>query len=178
MYTDRITQVIEAYVARFPFGIIYLDGAGSPKIGRHIIDNGREKLQEERGDNQYIDITSTKPGKRANYLLNRPSPPFVNALELKLIQRYLETGLEVALGGINLFPEFDDLYRKVGKGIEEPRLHNLPQSLGKGKFIPKNDDTSQVPNKPYESQTRLEYASADQSGVYVVENSATEQIEK
>ncbi len=205
----RTVSVIETYVHDFPLNTtIYLDGAGSPEVGRLILEGGRVRLQEKRGD-RYKTITSTKPGKPANYLLNAPSNEFVGVLESNLYQKELDQALADAVkeygkspvitaqSGIDWVPRSDgeqeqswyNAYSRrlkniarlrAARGNEEPQLHELPELLESVTVIFNNPRRKYpLPYGPYESQNGVASAHSTNDTTYVIDNSPTaEQLAK
>ena len=164
----------------------------SPEVGRRILEEGRDRLQERR-DDQYITITSTKPGKPANHLLNEPSSEFLQTLENKL---YLKELTQAVLDAVKeyaadtspvitahetdwtphndepvWYAEYSEKYKAIGREIKEPRLHELQAFLGKGTVI--FNDPRESPERPdgsYESQNDVGSVHSDEHTTYVVEN--------
>ncbi|MBI4010499.1 MAG: hypothetical protein HY361_04950 [Candidatus Aenigmarchaeota archaeon] len=193
-YSHRTVQVVETYVAKFPFDTIHLDGAGSPEVGRRILEDGREKLQEKRGEH-YVTITSTKPGRRANFLLTTPSKTFVDILDAKIYQMELSEAVVQALTeylgdktpvtntqDIEWKPrkeeepvwyqEYSARSRAIGRGIKTHPLQDLPAYLDQGTFEP-FPLSAGMPNEAYQSPNGVASVLADRSGVYVVQNPLT-----
>ena len=129
-YDIGIVETIETYVRSTPLGTtIYLDGADSREVVRLILEEGRVRLQERMGD-QYVNITSNKPGKRANHILIAPTDEFVRVLENKNYQEELDQAVAGAVRGytanespvITAQPDSNWVPRSYGE--QEPSWYN------------------------------------------------------